>query len=499
MPASEGHVYIVGAGPGDPGLITVAGARALARAGVVLYDALAPASLLRHASPGAEVRYVGKRAGQHALSQADIESLAVRLARSGKIVVRLKGGDPFVFGRGSEEAMACARAGVPFTVIPGISSAIAAPAYAGIPVTHRGVAASFMVITGSESGPGEPGATVDWKAAAGTGTLSILMGGSTLGEAMSRLMASGKEPSTPAACVRWGTRPDQQVVKGTVATIAALAASAGLSSPLVTVVGPVVDLAGEIAWFSPGPLAGRTVVVTRAREQANGLAETLEELGATVVEAPIIRIQSIAPNGPLRKALLERPAWVVFTSANAVRACVGELLSAGADVRELAASRIAAVGPGTAAALAEAGLRPDFVPPSPAADSLAAALPGVDGRRVLLPLSALADDRLARGLCERGALVQQHPAYDTIPAPLDEERVRQVIEADAITFTSASTARFLRQAIGEAAVHSRTRLVSIGPQTSEAVVDAFGRVDREAASPDLESLAHAVREALAWA
>lgn len=498
MPASNGHVYIVGAGPGDPGLLTVAGARALARADVVLYDALSSPALLRHVRPGAEVRYVGKRSGQHALAQEGIEALAVRLARSGKIVVRLKGGDPFVFGRGSEEAIACARAGIPFTVIPGISSALAAPAYAGIPVTHRGVSSSFMVITGSEAGAGTPGITAGWEAAARAGTLSILMGASTLGEAMSRLMASGKDPATPAACIRWGTRPDQQVVRGTVGDIAAIAAQAGLSAPLVTVVGPVVNLAHEIAWFSPGPLAGRSVVVTRAGEQAAGLAERLESLGATVVAAPVLRIQSRTPNGPLRKALLEQPAWVVLTSANAVKACLDELFAAAADVRALASSRIAAVGPGTASALAGAGLRPDFVPPSSTAGSLATTLPGVDGRRVLLPLSALADDRLARVLCERGALVEQLPAYDALPASLDEDQIRQVLAADAITFTSASTARFLRQALGERGLGVCTRLVSIGPRTSEAVRDAFGRVDREAAGPDLDSLAEAVRETLTW-
>lgn len=494
----DGHVFIVGAGPGDPGLITVAGARAIAAADVVLYDALASPALLRGTKPGAEKRYVGKRAGEHALSQSGIEALIVRHARAGKVVARLKGGDPFVFGRGSEEALACARAGIPFTVIPGITSAIAAPAYAGIPVTHRGVSASFMVVTGSEADEAGGESSVDWDSAARAGTLSILMGASTLGEVMSRLMAAGKDPATPAACVRWGTRAGQAVVQGTVGDIAARVAEAGLSAPIVTVAGPVVNLAREIAWFRPGPLAGRSVVVTRARDQANGLAERIEEMGAVVVEAPVFRIEPRTPNAALRRALRTRPDWVVFTSANAVRACIDELFAAGLDARALGASKIAAVGPGTASALAGAGLRPDFVPPASNAESLANTLPGVESQRVLLPLSALADDRLARGLCERGALVEQLAAYDVVPEPLDADQAREVLEADAITFTSASTARYLRMALDEAEVGSRVRLVSIGPRTTGAVREAFGRVDREAAAPSLDALVEAVQEALAW-
>ena len=259
-----GHITIAGAGPGDPGLLTVAAGRAIATADVIVYDALANPALLRGARRGAELIDVGKRAGAHTLPQEQIEALLIREARAGKQVLRLKGGDPFVFGRGGEEAQACARAGVSFTVIPGVTSAIAGPAYAGIPITHRDLSRGFLVITGDERGS----ETIDWEAAARADTLVILMGASTLAANMDRLCAAGREAATPAACIQWATRSTQRVVVGTVASIAEEATRAGLSAPLITVVGEVVRLSGEIGWFKAGPLAGRSVVVTRATTRA---------------------------------------------------------------------------------------------------------------------------------------------------------------------------------------------------------------------------------------
>ncbi|GAB4336263.1 MAG: uroporphyrinogen-III C-methyltransferase [Dehalococcoidia bacterium] len=490
-----GRVAIVGAGPGDPGLLTLAAARELAAAEVVFYDALASPAVLRHARPGADLRYVGKRAGSHALSQEEINTLLVSEARAGRRVVRLKGGDPFVFGRGGEEALALRDAGIPFVVVPGVTSAIAAPAYAGIPVTHRGVSTGFLVVTGSESS--DEDSDVDWEAAARVPTLVILMGLASLDRNMERLRAAGKPPSTPAALVRWGTRTDQVVLTGTVADIAARARDANLSSPIVTIVGDVVGLAPHLAWFDPGPLAGTSVVVTRARAQASDLADRLEALGARVIEAPTISV-CLRDDTPALLQALEGPwDWVVFTSQNAVDAAFAALARIGRDARAFAAARIAAVGAATEAALAGHGLRADFVPSRATGATLASELPGAAGARILFLASSLAGDALATALAARGAHVEQVTAYDNVSEPLDAERLREVTGADAITFTSASTARNLRQALGEQPLAPSTKLVSIGPQTSAAVREAFGRLDREAKEPSIEALVAAVRELLA--
>lgn len=490
-----GRVAIVGAGPGDPGLLTLAAAREIAEADIVLYDALASPAILRHAKPGAEVRYVGKRAGAHALSQEEINALLVSEARAGKRVIRLKGGDPFVFGRGGEEALALRAAGIPYVIVPGVTSAIAAPAYAGIPVTHRGLSSGFLVVTGSDSG--DEGADFDWDAAARAPTLVILMGVASLSRNMERLLAAGKPPATPVALVRWGTRTDQTVATGTIATIAACAEEAGITSPVVTVVGDVVDLAGKLAWFDPGPLAGRRVVVTRARARASDLASRLEALGAQVVEAPTIAVK-LRDGEPALLDALQRPwDWVIFTSAEAVEAVFAALSQHGLDARALAGSRLATIGGATSSALAAHGLRTDFVPSRATGAALAAELPSAGDTEILYPASSLAGNGLAERLIERGARVLQVTAYENVFEPVDHERLREVAEAHAITFTSASTARNLRRALGNQPVAATTKLVSIGEQTSAAVRDAFGRVDREAAEPSLDALIAAVREVLA--
>ena len=543
--SSIGDVAIVGAGPGDPGLITVAGVQALEAADVVLYDALASPELLRYAD-GAELVYVGKRAGHHAMRQDEINASLVEHAQAGKRVVRLKGGDPFVFGRGSEEALACRDAGVPFTVVPGITSAIAAPAYAGIPVTHRGVSASFMVITGNreqgnreqgtgngeqgagnreqgtgnreqgtgngeqgtgnrEQGAGngeqgtrngEPSSGVDWDAAAKAGTLLILMGASNLAEIMEALMEEGKAAETPVACVRWGTRADQEVVSGTVGTIAGAVREAGLEAPIVTVVGEVAALHDQLDWYVPGPLAGRRVVVTRARAQASELAVKLSSLGAQVVEAPVIGIEMHGERLPLTEGVGSRWDWIIFTSANGVQAFFAELYSLGMDTRALGTTRIASIGRATSDVLKDVGIVPDFVPSRATSDVLAAEIGRVHGARILLPVSSLTDRRLSDALRKRGGHIEQIAAYDTRPEPLDEQQLREVLEADAITFTSASTARNLRAALGDADLSPETKLLSIGAETSKAVVEAFGRVDAEAEAPSLDALVDAVRGAL---
>jgi len=495
MSTQRGHVFIAGAGPGDPGLITVAGARAIATADVILYDALSSPALLRGAKPGAELCYVGKRSGQHALKQREIEALMVRHAHEGKTVTRLKGGDPFVFGRGSEEAQACRREGIDFTIVPGVTSAIAAPAYAGIPVTHRGLASGFMVITGNEPGD-ETTVIPDWEAAARADTLVILMGVAALEENMRRLAEAGKDPETPVACIRWGTRPDQAVLHGTVGDIAEKAEQARLKSPVVTVVGAVAALAGEIDWFRPGPLAGKRVVVTRARAQSSDLAARLEALGAYVVEAPVIAVKPRTGDLELQAVIASEYDWLVLTSKNGVEAAFEALAEAGLDARQLAGKRVAVVGEATAEALRERGIRPDFVPSRATSEMFAVEMPVAAGERVLMAVSGLTDERLRTALEARGATVKQVVPYDNVVEPLDEERRREVAEADAITFTSASTARNLREALCETKIAAGAMLVSIGPQTSAAVREAFGRLDLEAAKPAIDDLVATVVEVL---
>ena len=495
MTGETGHVWIVGAGPGDPGLITVAGARAIAEADVILYDALATPALLRGARPGAEVEYVGKRSANHQLPQEEMNALIVRHAKQGKRVVRLKGGDPFVFGRGGEEALACRAAGVPFTIVPGITSAIAAPAYAGIPVTHRQVSANFLVLTGNDA-TNASGEHIDWEAAARAETLILLMGVANLESNVASLVAAGKDPATPAAAVRWGTRPDQLAVCATLGTLAEAVRDAGLTSPVVTVVGPVAALAKDLAWFEPGPLAGKRVVVTRARAQASDLSVKLEALGALVVEAPVIGVRLRDEGLPFADGVSTRWDWILFTSANGVDAFFHQLRRAGHDSRALHATKIASIGVATSESLARFGLTPDFVPSKATSEVLAAELPAIDGARILLPTSALTDSRLENALCARGARVEQIAAYENVLETLDDERRREVLEAHAITFTSASTARNLREALGEATLPATAKLVSIGPQTSDAVREAFGRLDAEAANPSLDALVEVTREAL---
>lgn len=489
-----GHVAIVGAGPGDPDLATLAAVRELSRADVVYYDALSPSALLAYAPPHAEQVYVGKRAAAHAMKQREIEAHMVAAAKAGKRVVRLKGGDPFVFGRGGEEVDACRAAGVPYTVVPGITSAIAAPESAGIPVTHRGLAANFLVITGNPSEDGSP--AIDWAWAARADTLVVLMGASTIEDTARHLQEGGRNADTPAAFIRWGTRPDQQVITGTLGTLADLVRAAGAGAPAVIVVGEVAQLASESRTPTDGRLRGRRVVVTRARTQASELAGMLRAEGAQVVEAPVIEIEPRA--GDWTSELLSPlPDWLLLTSVNAVDSFMSSLLVATRDARALAGVRIASIGEATSVRLAAHGLRPDFVPSRATSSALCAELPALGGEVAAYPVSALADDALERGLQERGVTVRRATAYESHPRPLDEQQLREIREADAITFTSASTARFLAAALGDPATTPGARLVSIGQQTSAAVREQFGRVDTEAATPSLDALVEAVVRSLA--
>ena len=479
-------VYLVGAGPGDPGLLTRRGEELLRRADVVVYDRLASRVLLDLAPSGAERVDVGKAPGRAAMEQQQINELLVARGRAGLVVVRLKGGDPFVFGRGGEEAESCRDAGVPFEVVPGITSAIAAAAYAGIPVTHRGLSTSFTVVTGHED-PTKGGTDTDWDALARAGgTLVVLMGAGRLTEIAATLIAGGRAASTPVAAVRWGTRPEQRTVRGTLATIAAL----GVESPSAIVIGDVAGL--DLAWFEARPLFGRRIVVTRAREQASELRTRLEQLGAEVIELPSIALQPVEFALPVLGAY----EWLVFTSANGVDAFFDRGLEpAGLDARALASVRVAAIGPGTERALATRGIRADLVPERFVAESLLEAFPDPSSAasRVLLARAESARDVLPEGLAARGYAVDVLAVYRTVPVlpdPTDVARVRSG-EVDAITFTSSSTVANFCDAVGPFE-GEQPLVVSIGPITSQTATQRGLVVHAEADPHTIDGLVDAV-------
>ena len=445
-------VYLVGAGPGDPGLLTVRGAEVLARADVVIYDRLSVASLLELAPKRAERISVGKTPRGPSTPQEEINRLLVEHGAAGREVVRLKGGDVFVFARGGEEAEALQDAGVDFEIVPGITSAIAVPAYAGVPVTHRGLSTSFTVVTGHE----DPWAATetDWDAVARVGgTIVVLMGAATRGEIARRLIEAGRPPDTPVVAVRWGTRPNQSTVRTTLAGLGA----APVESPSTIVIGAVAALA--LGWFERRPLLGRSVIVTRAREQASELRRRLEALGAEVVEIPTITIEPLEGVG-LADRLAAGVDWVVCSSPNAVRALATELH----DARDLGRAKVAAIGPGTAVALETFGVRPDLLPERNVAEGLVDVFPPGPGT-VLLPQAADARPVLAEGLQAKGWTVDVAVAYETRPAGIEEADLVRARTADAITFTSSSTVSNFVAGAGLDALPST--VVAIGPVTAE--------------------------------
>lgn len=453
-------VALVGAGPGNPGLMTARALELIAAADVILHDRLIPAEALDGAPPGALLIDVGKIGGGAQVPQDETTRLLLEHAASGARVVRLKGGDPFVFGRGGEEAQALRAAGHAFEVVPGVTSGVAAPAYAGIPVTQRGVASAVAFVTGHED-PAKPETAIDWPAlAAFPGTLVFYMGVRQLPRIAEQLVAAGRGAGEPAAVIERGTFGDQRTVLATLGEIADRAAAAGVRPPSITVVGPVAALHSELDWLTERPLLGRTVAVTRARTQASALAGRLRALGARVVEAPAIRVE------PLPVAL---PAFADFdllcvTSPNGA----ARLLEVVRDARDLAGPTIAAIGPGTARALRAGGIEPDVVPPRAVAESLLEALEGVSVRRALIARAQEARDVLAEGLRTRGAAVEILPLYRTLVEPLDEAARAAALGADFATFASASAARFFHAAAGTL---SGPQLVSIGPATSAAIRD----------------------------
>jgi len=480
-------VYLVGAGPGDPGLLTQRAIELIRSAEVIVHDRLVPAGALAAAAPGTELIYAGKEGGGPSTEQAAIERLLVEHGRAGRRVVRLKGGDPFVFGRGGEEAEALRATGVPYEVVPGVTAGVAAPAYAGIPVTHRAAASAVAFLTGHED-PAKPDSALDWSAlAAFPGTLVIYMGVRRLSAIAERLITAGRAPEEPAAVIERGTAPGQRVVKGSLGRIGQMAADAGLGPPALAVIGPVVALREELAWFEHRPLAGRTVAVTRARAQASGLAARLRELGAEVIEAPAIRIAPI--DGPVPD--LARYDLICMTSPNAVALLFERMAGAGLDARALAGATVAAIGPGTARALRERGVLADVVPEKFVAEDLVRALQEVPARRVLIPRAAQARDVLPDALRARGLEVDVVPLYDTVAEPLAPETLAALAAADYVTFTSSSTVTLLLGATGGRGI-GRARAVSIGPVTSATLREHGIEPAVEASRHDVEGLLEAL-------
>jgi uroporphyrinogen III methyltransferase/synthase len=486
----SGRVYLVGAGPGDPGLLTARALELIATADVILYDRLIPAAALDGARADAELLFVGKEGGGASVPQEQTEALMVERARTGKEVVRLKGGDPFVFGRGGEEALALRAAGIGFEIVPGVTAGVAASAYAGIPVTHRGLASAVALITGHED-PDKDETAIDWQALADfPGTLVFYMGLRRLPQIADSLIAAGRSPEEPAAVVEAGTLPAQRTVMGTLQTVPEIAHREGFGPPAITVVGPVAALAEQLSWVRPLPLAGRTVAVTRARAQASGLARALEASGARVVQAPVIRVSPL-PGPPLDPSPYD---LICLTSPNGVSALFERLAAGGRDARALAGSRVAAIGPGTAQALAARSIVADIVPERFVAEALVEALASVPVTRALVARAREAREVLPEALRERGANVDVLELYETVAEPLSEQALETALGADYITFTSSSTVTYFLQAASSraGALSAATRIVSIGPVTSQTLREHGLKPHVEATRHDIDGVLEAL-------
>jgi len=495
--AEPGIVYLVGAGPGDPGLMTQRSLELIAEADAILYDRLIPPGALDGARADCELRYVGKEPGNPAMRQEEIGALLVELGGAGRRVVRLKGGDPFVFGRGGEEAEALRAAEVAFEVVPGVTAGVAAPAYAGIPVTHRDAASAVAFVTGHEDPAKAESALNAEGLAAFPGTLVFYMGVKNLPLIADGLIAAGRDPAEPAAVVQRGTLPGQRTVTGTLADIAERVAGAGLKPPAITVVGAAVELREALAWVERRPLHGRRVAVTRARAQASGLAARLRGLGADVVETPAIRTEPRPVAGEIAAAIesIGDYSLICLTSPTGAVLLFDALAAGGLDARALAHAKVAAIGPGTARELERRGVRADVVPERSVAESLVEALADIDveGTGVLIARAADARDVLPHALRERGAEVEVLALYDTVVEPLSDEQRTALAEADYVTFTSASTVRNLLHSLGdERAALDGARIVSIGPVTSAEARERGLTVDVEAERHDVDGLVDAV-------
>ena len=501
----SGKVFLVGAGPGDPRLLTVGAMNCLKQADVVVYDHLADESILAYVPPEAERIYVGKQSNKHTMRQEDINVLLADKADEGKTVVRLKGGDPFVFGRGGEEALVLLARGIPFEVLPGVTSAISVPAYAGIPVTHRGVAVSFAVITGHED-PTKPESHVRWQhLATGVDTLIFLMGVANLPEITKNLMDNGRSADTPAAVIRWGTRTDQETYVTTLGDAAAMVQRDGIRPPAIFIVGEVVKLREQLRWFDRAdirPLLGKHILVTRARAQASALTEKLTALGAACVETPVIRIVPPADGyAALDAAIgeLHTYHWLIFTSVNGVEHFFAQLHHAGRDTRALGYAKVAAIGSATAKALHSYGIDADLVPEEFRAEAVVEALKPIlpPRARILLPRAQEARDVLPESLRAHGATVDVTPAYETVPELSGGEELAERLrngEIDFVTFTSSSTVKNLVHQLGNITPLQQVKIACIGPVTAETARSFALEPDIIAENYTIDGLVDAIRE-----
>jgi uroporphyrinogen III methyltransferase/synthase len=496
----RGKIYLVGAGPGDPGLITVKGLECLRKADVIIYDRLIDDSLLGEAPANAEKIYVGKGRGCHAMEQKEINLLIVSKAREGKTVVRLKGGDPFVLGRGGEEAEVLAANKIPYEIVPGVSSAYAVPAYAGIPVTHRRLSSSFTVVTGHEA-PEKSKPSIVWdKTSTGSDTLVFLMGMENLAHIVNQLIQNGKPPSTPVAVISQGTSPQQRTLVGTLEDIVSRAKQEGFEPPAVIVVGEVVQLREHLCWFDNLPLFGKRILVTRAEHQANELSRLLLELGAMPIEMPVIKISPPHTWKKLDQAILNLQSyhWIIFTSVNAVEMFFKRLYTLNLDARHFAGIRIGAIGPATAKTLEEKGLHPNYLPKTFTSQGFMAGLSKRDiaGCRVLLPRANIAGNELAEGLIKLGAEVHQVATYKTTTATRGTSQGKEMLlrgEIDVVTFTSASTVNSLLAILGQRReVIKRAKLACIGPNTAAVLTENKLKADIVAKEHTIPGLVAAI-------
>ncbi|MBS3969636.1 MAG: uroporphyrinogen-III C-methyltransferase [Clostridia bacterium] len=502
MKNKKAYVYLVGAGPGDPGLITVKGMECIKKADVLVYDRLVNPSLLDHASKNAELIYVGKSPERHTLSQEEINSLLVAKASENKIVTRLKGGDPFVFGRGGEEALELVKNKIPFEIVPGITSAIAVPAYAGIPVTHRGLTSNAAFITGNED-PTKEDTDIDWaKISTGIGTLVFLMGMANLPKIVEKLMEHGRSPDTPVALIRWGTLPEQVTLTAALKDIVQKAEENKFKNPAIIIVGEVVSLREELKWVEKRPLWGQRVLVTRSRDQASIFSKMIQDLGGEPIEFPTIDIIQPDDYTPLDKAIaaIEDFDWIIFTSVNGVQAFYERLLLKKMDFRQLKGVRICAIGPKTREELEKYGLLVDYVPGEYRAEAIIEKMQGenLKGKKILLPRADIARKILPESLKAMGADVHEVTAYKTVKGNGQLNNVKDLLvnkKINIITFTSSSTVKnfismFDKNELPE--LLKGIKLASIGPITTRTAVELGLSIDIEAAEYTLDGLLQAI-------
>ncbi len=501
MKSESGTVYLVGAGPGDPGLITVKGRECIEKADVLVYDYLASPRFLSLARDEAEIIYVGKKGGDHTLSQDGINDLLVEKAKTGATVTRLKGGDPFIFGRGGEEAEVLIDNGIAFEIVPGVTSAIAAPAYAGIPLTHRKFTATLSLVTGHER-PDKETSNIDWEAISKSGTIVFLMGVKNLSNIVEQLIKYGKPSDMPVALIRWGTTFNQQTVTGTLETIVANVKEAGLKSPSIIVVGEVVSLRDKMKWFENRPLFGKRIIITRARKQASDLVKMLSDLGADCIESPSIKVIPPEDYALMDGAIETLPKydWVVFTSVNGVEYFFDRLFEKGLDVRQLHTMKTACIGPSTAAKLRNFGLNSDIIPESYRAESVVDAFKNesVEGKNILIPRAKEARPVLPLELKKMGALVHEVVAYRTVEVAENAEYLIEQLrsgDVDAVTFTSSSTVKNFAAVLPKDEIESimtDVKVACIGPVTADTAVEIGFKPDICADSYTIPGLTEAI-------